>query len=152
MIISYVIEYIISKFFLLLLNITNDETLLIPVYKISFAFISYIIWYSIYILCNKKNINITILDKMNNKTKTLLIINSIFMVISFALQTFIFSYYIDNLPVYITLIFIIVLLGYYILLVLGLNLFLIFLRYLKLNQKLFFDFSVLLDLYYLIDF
>ena len=51
---------------------------------------------------------------MDKRTKILLILNSVFMIISFALQSFLVSFYIDNLPIYVTAISLIVLLGYYI--------------------------------------
>ena len=76
--------------------------------------ITYLNWFILYKICKHKNINITILDSMNKRTKILLILNSIFMIISFALQSFLVSFYIDNLPIYITVISLIILLGYYI--------------------------------------
>lgn len=113
MIITYIIETIISNTYILIFGIPSEFAYSVPIYRISFVFTSYITWFIMYKICKNKKINITILDDMDRRTKILLIINSVFMLISFALQAFLLSFYLDNLPVYYTLIFLIVLIGYY---------------------------------------
>ena len=113
-VIGTLIETIILKIYYLAFGISNDIAYFVPLYRILFMVITYLNWFILYKICKHKNINITILDSMNKRTKILLIINSIFMIISFALQSFLVSFYIDNLPIYITVISLIILLGYYI--------------------------------------
>ena len=113
-VIGTIIETIILRFLYILLGITNETAYSVPIYRIAFLFINYFNWLLLYFIFKIKNINITILDSMNKYTKILLIINSVFMLISFALQSFLVFFYIDNLPIYITIISLIVLLGYYI--------------------------------------
>lgn len=114
LVIGSVLETVLLKIYFFIFRISQDIAYSIPIYRLSFVFINYLSWFFLYKICNMKNINITILDNMDKRTKILLIINSIFMVLSFALQAFLVSFYIDNLPFYITIISIIVLLGYYI--------------------------------------
>lgn len=113
MIIGYVLETILLKLYLIVFGIPQEIAYSIPIYRFFFIFINYLTWFILYKISKIQEINITILDTMSKKTKTLLIINSIFMLCSFILQAFLLSFYIDNLPVYITLISIIILLGYY---------------------------------------
>lgn len=113
LVIGSIIETVLLNVYFIFFGISQENALLIPIYRLSFMFINYLTWFILYKICKNKNINITILDNMDTRTKTLLIINSIFMILSFTLQAFLVSYFIDNLPVYITLISIIILLGYY---------------------------------------
>ena len=113
-VVGAILETVILKIFTLISGITNEIIYTVPIYKISLMFTNYITIFILYNICKFKNINITILDTMGTRTKILLIINSIFMVVSFALQTFLISFYIDNLPIYVTAISLMVLLGYYI--------------------------------------
>lgn len=113
MIIGYMIESILVKICIVFFGITKEMAYSVPIYRFTFIFINYFTWFILYKICKTKNINITILDNMDKQTKTLLIINSIFMLCSFVLQVFLLYYFIDNLPIYITLISIVTLLGYY---------------------------------------
>lgn len=113
-VVGAILETVILKIFTVISGITNEIIYTVPIYKISLMFTNYITIFILYNICKFKNINITILDTMGTRTKILLIINSIFMVVSFALQTFLISFYIDNLPIYVTAISLMVLLGYYI--------------------------------------
>ena len=112
--IGFLMETIVFKCFSIAFNITNDIAYSVPLYRFSLIIITYSCWFGLYKLCRKIHFNITILDNINHKNKLILLSNSIFMILSFTLQTFILFYYIDNLPFYITLIFIVILLAYYI--------------------------------------
>lgn len=112
-IIGATIETILLKLYFSIFNITQLQAYTIPIYRFSFMFTYYIILFVIYKLCHKFNFNITILDSMNKKTRKLLIANSILMLLSFVLQAILVSFYIDNLPIPITIIAMLTLLGYY---------------------------------------
>lgn len=114
MVLGAILETILLKFYISLFGISNETIYSVPLYRISYAIINYLAWFILYKICSIKNINITILDNMNKRTKILLIINSTFMVLSFVLQAFLVSFYIDNSPIYVIAISLIVLLGYYI--------------------------------------
>ena len=112
-ILPIIIGYIMETILFLFLGISNETASTVPIYRFSFVFVNYSTWFILYYICKTKNINITILDNMDKRTKKLLITNSIFMLLSLILQAFLVSYYIKNLPIHITTIFIIILFGYY---------------------------------------
>ena len=113
-IIGSIFETLILKLYFLFFGISQDIAYTVPIYRFSFFAINCTAIFLLHILLKNKNINITILDTMDKKTKMLLIFNSIFMLISFALQAFLVSFYIDNMPVYVTIVSLIILLGYYV--------------------------------------
>lgn len=113
MIFGYILEVVLLKIYFVIFGVSRESAFSVPIYRFTFIFINYFIWFLLYKISKTRNINITILDNMDKRTKILLIINSILMLCSFILQAFLVSYFIDNLPVYITLISIIILLGYY---------------------------------------
>lgn len=113
MIIGSILETIFLKLYFLAFGISKEIAYSIPIYRFSSIFINYMILYVLYIISKRNNLNITILDNMDKKTKILLIVNSAFMLLSFALQAILVSFYIDNLPIYITLLSLSILLSYY---------------------------------------
>ena len=109
-----ILETTFLKLYLILFGISDSVAYTVPIHRFALISINYLTFFLIYKICKLKNINITILDNMDKKTKILLLINSIFMIISFALQTFLVSFYVEHLPIYVTVILLIILLGYYI--------------------------------------
>ena len=112
LIIGIILETILLKFYSLF-GISKNQCYHIPIYRFSFVFITYLTTFILYKLIKKSNFNLTILDNMDNKNKILVIINFIFMLFSFIMQTFLISFYIDNLPIHITIISVITLFAYY---------------------------------------
>ncbi len=110
--IGVVIETILLKIYYVF-GIAQNEAYTIPVYRITFAFSNYIILYLLYMLSKRYNFNVTLVDTMDRKTKILLIINSLIMIISVGAQTYLTTFYIDNLPIFITFISILSLISYY---------------------------------------
>lgn len=94
-------------------GITQAIAYSIPIYRLAFMFTYYIVLFLLYVLCKKFSLNVTILDSMNKNTKKLLIANSFLMVLSLISQSFLVAFYIDNLPVSITIIAMLTLIGYY---------------------------------------
>lgn len=114
MLICAILETALLKLFYLFFCIQPFEASSIPIYRFAFMFIDYSCLFVFYMICKKCNFNITILDNMNSKTKKLFILNSVLMILAFILQIVLVSFYIDNLPISITLISMITLIGYYI--------------------------------------
>lgn len=112
-VIGAILETILLKLYDLILGVSQLQAYTIPIYRLSFMIINYSFIAILYLLCKKYNFNITILDTMNKKTKRLLIANSVLMLLSFVLQALLISFYIDNLPIPITIISMLTLLGYY---------------------------------------
>lgn len=108
-----VIQTVQVKLYNVIFGVTLNNVTTIPILRFSFILVLYLILLLVYFLCKKYNFNITVLDSMNRKTKRLLIANSILLLLSLILQFVLLNFYIDNLPIYITLLAILSLVGYY---------------------------------------
>ena len=80
-IIPYIVFFILSSllitFFVKITGLPSDYFLQVPLYKVSFALINYFIIYTFYLLCNRYNINISLLDKMKKRINSMIFINFI---------------------------------------------------------------------------
>lgn len=85
----------------------------IPLLKTLYSLTLYLLSYLLCKLLNKKNINISLINKMQRKNINTLLINFIIGIIAIAMQVYIATLYIDILPVSIIIINIIVLLLYF---------------------------------------
>ena len=104
MIISSILEFIFANVFLLLFNITSEMILVIPIYRIAIALSIYLIIFLITRLISYFKINIQIFDNMNRKTKLLLIINALLIIIVLAMQFYLITFYSSTMPLSITII------------------------------------------------
>lgn len=102
-IIPYIFFVIISSllitFCVRITNLPSHYFLQIPLYKMCFSLTMYIITFILYLICNKFNINITLLDKMRKKNKLITFINFIIGIVAIALQSYIVTIYINKLPI-----------------------------------------------------
>lgn len=114
MIISSILEFIFANVFLLLFNITSEMILVIPIYRIAIALSIYLIIFLITRLISYFKINIQIFDNMNRKTKLLLIINALLIIIVLAMQFYLITFYSSTMPLSITIINIIGLIAYFV--------------------------------------
>lgn len=73
--ISILLEYIFSKIYYVLFGTPWDNLLNIPIFRISITSLIYITIYLIARACKHFNFNITLLDNMNKRSKTILITN-----------------------------------------------------------------------------
>lgn len=116
-IIPYIFFVILSSLLIILcVKITNldaDYFLQIPLYKMSFSLLLYLLAYLLYLICNKFNINIKLLDKMRKRNNLTLLFNLIIGIIAIFIQAYIVAVYINKLPIVITLSSLIVLLLYF---------------------------------------
>lgn len=80
-IIPYIIFFILSSllitFFVKITGLPSDYFLKVPLYKASFSLFNYSIIYIFYLVCNKYNINISLLDKMKKQINSIIFINFI---------------------------------------------------------------------------
>ena len=104
---------LLLKIYLIAFNISTDMTLVIPIYKISFSLIMYLIVFIIYLCLKKFHINISLYEKLR-KNNSFLIINFIIGFIAFAIQSYTMTLYSNYIPLYLTLAIIIVFLIYFI--------------------------------------
>lgn len=117
-ILSYIIFIIVGTLtlntYISLLNITTDMVVVIPIYKILTSVTIYLISFIIYFLFKKFRVNITLLDDMNKKHVTILIIDILIGIITIIVQSYIASTYIEILPGFIVFLSVTTLLTYFI--------------------------------------
>ena len=99
--------------FISLSNITYDQIITVPIYRYLYLLCTYSLFALIVIFLKYKKFALIILEEFDIKTKSILFINLIFGFISIILQLFLTVYYINALPVLITVISSISLLSYF---------------------------------------
>lgn len=112
--ISILLEYIFSKIYYILFGTPWDNLLNIPIFRISITSLIYITIYLIAKACKHFNFNITLLDNMNKRSKTILIANCILAIIVIISQFYLINFYSANLPLLVTLLNIFSLIAYFI--------------------------------------
>ena len=113
LIITSVLEFIFANIFLTAFNVTSEMILAIPIYKFVIAVSIYLIVFLITKLVNLLKINIEIFDNMNTKTKVLLIVNALLIILVLAMQFYLITFYSNTMPLFITIINIIGLIAYF---------------------------------------
>lgn len=112
--ISILLEYIFSKIYYILFGTPWDNLLNIPIFRISITSLIYITIYLIAKACKHFNFNITLLDNMNKRSKTILIANCILAIIVIISQFYLINFCSANLPLLVTLLNIFSLIAYFI--------------------------------------
>ena len=98
-----VLETIFCKIGIILFNISYEELYLIPLSRLFITVLIYLSTYLIYRLIKHYRINIILIEGMSKRSKFILILNSVFAIIAIAMQFYIIGFYLDKLPVFITL-------------------------------------------------
>lgn len=111
-IISSIVELFCFKFFFSIFNISQEQALTIPIYRVVSISIIYLCIYLIYRIVHYFKFHID-LESMTKKNKILFIVNTIFGIIAIATQICLISFYSDKMPVSITIISILSLLAYF---------------------------------------
>ena len=97
----------------ILFNISVNDYLSVPIYKIVMSLLDYIAMFSIYFITKKYKLNITLLDNISKKSKAILTLNSIIGVIAIATQLYILAFYMNILPFFITIVALLSLVAYF---------------------------------------
>lgn len=113
LVITSILEVIFASIFLQIFNITSEMIMTIPIYRLIVVLSIYFIVFLITKLINILKLNIQIFDNMNIKTKILLIINALLIVLVLAMQFYLLRFYSASMPTFITLISIIGLIAYF---------------------------------------
>lgn len=113
LILTVLFESILSKIFIIIFEITYEYASTIPIYRIVFTLVIYAIIYITYRLCKKLNINVTILDDIDKKSKKTLISMLLLFTTTLCMQLYLIYFYSDTLPTVITLISMLVLIAYF---------------------------------------
>lgn len=112
--ISILLEYVFSKLYYVVFGTTWDTLLNIPIFRVTITSLIYLTIYSIARLCKHFNFNITLLDTMNKKSKTIVFTNCILAIIVIIAQFYLINFYSTNLPLLVTLLNLFSLIAYFI--------------------------------------
>lgn len=111
--ISFLVIGLILMLLCVLIGIPSQMSNTVPLFKIVYSSVLYLLSYLFYKLLYKKNINISLINRMKKENIGTLLLNFIVGIIAIALQVFISTKYIDILPISITIFNIIALLLYF---------------------------------------
>ena len=112
MITTSILDFIFANI-LLLFNITSDAIMSIPLYRLIVVIGIYSILFLLTRLIKFFKINLQFFDNLNLKSKNLLILNTLLIIVILALQFYLVRYYSDTMPLSITLISTIGLIAYF---------------------------------------
>ena len=93
---------LILNIYIKLLNISYDQCSSIPIYRLFYLLIVYIVVTLIIFILKHKNLKIKILEDFDIKTKKVIIINFALGLFTVSLQAFITFYYLDFVELYVT--------------------------------------------------
>ena len=107
------INVLISNPFLLLLNITQEQLIVIPIYKYLYSLCSYFFILIIDLILKNRKVALNIIDELDNKNKLIIFTNLILGLLSIISQLIICYYYLNILPLVITIVSFIALFVYF---------------------------------------
>ena len=107
------LETLLLKPYILLLNITTEQATSIPIYRISFILIMYTFITIICLLIKHLDLKILFIDELSKKNKLILIFTFILGLISLGIQLYISTFYLNVLPLFICIFSFIFLLAYF---------------------------------------
>lgn len=113
LIIIVIFEPIYIKLLTSVFGIQYNDISYIPIYRISVVLALYLSMYILYRIFIHFNFSIKLLDNMDKKSKTVLIINSAFGIISICTQLYLFKFYSENMSYVFTIISLISLIAYF---------------------------------------
>lgn len=113
LIVMIILEPIYSKIIIAISGIQYIDIQLIPIYRLSFVLSMYVSIYILYRIFKHINFNITLLDNMDKKSKIILIINSVFGIISICTEVYLFNFYNENMSYLVTAISLVSLIAYF---------------------------------------
>lgn len=108
-----VLELLFANIFLAVFGISSETIRVTPIYRLIVAFSIYLIILLLTKLIKSFKVNIPVFENMSTKTKTLLILNALLIVLVLGMQFYLITFYSNNMPFFITLISIIGLIAYF---------------------------------------
>ena len=111
----FIVFSIISiNIFTLIVQIPANYIATVPLYKASSCIAQYIIIYIFYKYASKNNLNIALLDNMNRKNNTILIVNFVIGIIAIGFQSFIIAQFKEQLPLPVNIASLFILIFYFV--------------------------------------
>lgn len=111
-IIIVVFETAYCKIASLVLGLTYNELYMIPLTRLFITICIYTSLYVVYRIIKYCKVNFNFIEKVSKKNKWILVLNFTFAIIAIAVQFYIIGYYINNLPLFVTLLSVISLVVY----------------------------------------
>jgi len=112
--ITFIFDFIVASTFLPLFNLNSEQILVIPMYRFLAMFLIYLFIFLITLIIRYFKINIEVFDNMPKKNKTMLIINSILLILVLGMQAYLITFFADTMPTLITIINIIGIVAYFV--------------------------------------
>ena len=109
-----VLETILTRFLLVSFNINYLGFANIPLFRFGTTTFIYVILFVICQISKKKNINITVFDNINKRSKLILLSNLIVALVVIFMQMYLIGYYNDTLPSFIVFLNILFLVAYFV--------------------------------------
>lgn len=108
-----ILEFLIAYIYNTLFSISSESIIVTPIYRLAVALSIYSIVFILAKLINLFKVNIPVFENMNAKTKILLIINALLVVLVLGMQFYLITFYSNNMPFFIILINILGLIAYF---------------------------------------
>ncbi len=102
LIIYNLIGILILNPFITIFKIDSNQLYSIPIYRLCYIFVIYIICILSIILLRKKNWDFQFSDNIDRKNKIIIIANSLFGILAIIMESITLFYYVDTLPIIIT--------------------------------------------------
>ena len=112
MVITSILDFIISSVFLNIFNINYDLLISTPLYRLIAVLSIYLIIFLLSLAVKYLRLNIKVIDNLNTKTKSLLILNIFLVIFIIAIQFYLVRFYSDSMPFLITFAGILALVAY----------------------------------------
>lgn len=109
-----IIIFLILNPYITLLNISSEELSSIPIYRLMYIIIVYICVLLIIAIIKSRKLKLVFIDNIDKKTKLLIYTNLILGIATIIFHSITFFYYIDALPIFVTLLSSISLSAYFI--------------------------------------
>lgn len=109
-----IVESIIAKLYSSIFNYEYIVGMNIPLHRFVGTFIMYLILYCFYLLLKYFKSNIPKFEVLDKRKKILLAINTIFGIVLVSTQIYMITFYVSNIPFFVTLISILCLIAYFI--------------------------------------
>lgn len=102
LVISNLVGMLVLKPFLTILHLTTEELNIIPIYRLIYISIIYLILVLVIYIIRKKYFKLEFLENIDRKNKIIIVANLFFGILAIILQSIILFYYVDKLPILIT--------------------------------------------------
>ena len=107
-----IVGFLIANPYMTILHISSDELSTIPIYRLGYLICMYLTITFIILILKNKDFKLTLLDSVDIKNKILILFNLLLGIFTLILHSILTFYYIDTLPITITLLSFVALLAY----------------------------------------